>query len=81
VGVGVGAQGLPGEVLPVRPSTLRDFNDLQKFYPSGYPSGGVRRAVRNSRVHLDTATITPLYFGERPSPGAAIQACPSGVKY
>jgi epoxyqueuosine reductase len=32
---------LPGGILPVNPSTLRDCKDLQKFDPSGYPSGGV----------------------------------------
>src|SRR5438094_6562906 len=37
---------LPGVDLPVRPSTLRIWKDLQKFDPSDYPSGGVRRAVR-----------------------------------
>src|SRR5262245_38202768 len=32
---------LPGVVLPVNPSTLRDSKDLQKSDPSGYPSEGV----------------------------------------
>src|SRR5580765_1792938 len=32
----------PGLDLPVRPSTLRDWKELQKFDPSDYPSGGVR---------------------------------------
>jgi len=33
-------------VLPVRPSTLRVWRYLQKFYPSDYPSGAVRLPVR-----------------------------------
>jgi hypothetical protein len=32
---------LPGVVLPVNPSTLRDSKHLQKSDPSGYPSEGV----------------------------------------
>src|SRR5215467_5504612 len=37
-----GFECLPGGVLPVNPSTLRVWKQLQKFDPSGYPSGGVR---------------------------------------
>jgi hypothetical protein len=32
---------LPGVILPVNPSTMRVWKDLQKFDPSDYPSGGV----------------------------------------
>jgi hypothetical protein len=32
----------PGVILPVNPSTFGDCKGLQKFYPSDYPSEGVR---------------------------------------
>src|ERR1043166_2380890 len=38
---GIVSYRLPGVVLAVRPSTLRDWKYLQKFDPSGHPSAGV----------------------------------------
>jgi len=40
---------LPGVVLPVNPSTLRDSKHLQKFDPSGHPLGAVRDPLRSSK--------------------------------
>jgi hypothetical protein len=37
----------PGVDLPVRPSRLRVWKDLEKLDPSGYPSGGVRHPSGN----------------------------------
>jgi hypothetical protein len=33
--------GPPGVILPVNPSTLHVWKDLQKFDPSGHPSAAV----------------------------------------
>src|SRR6266481_3609408 len=39
--VGAPSGWVPGDVLPVRPSTLRVWKRLQKSYPSTYPSEAV----------------------------------------
>jgi hypothetical protein len=41
---------LPGGVLPVNPSTLRVSKHLQKFDPSDYPSGAVRKPSGSRQI-------------------------------
>src|SRR6266481_8014456 len=42
----------PGVVLPVNPSTLRVTKHLQKFDPSGHPSGAVKKPSGN-RIQIN----------------------------
>ena len=64
------AEWLPGGVLPVNPSTLRDCRDLQKFYPSDYPSEGVSRDPSGNTLALTPSVIiSPLIeFSEDSAP-------------